>query len=495
MVSFLFAAAARAETPAPNWTDTNMKGYGDTILQNNQTKNPTKEGIDTNSVNNIMNALIRSTTCANCNPKDIEAKKASAFSNLAQATGFLYAMPPASGGHYVATLLDQAGFASPAYAAGVGAKGLDPVMSLWKAFRNVAYLGFVLYFVIIGFMIMFRAKLDPKTTVTIQNSLPRVIVTLLLVTFSYAIAGLMIDLMYVAIFLVIGVFDSTGLITNLAEFKKTAFNYNIFQLIWGGGAYFWSNPAGAIGEIVGNFFFFSGGVSIPVISGVLDLVGGGLKFLLSAVLTLIFSITCLIVMLILFFTLLKTYISILASIILSPLVLSLNAIPGNDTVGKWFKNLIAELSAFPVVIGMILLAAVLSGAGSSANINRITGQPVTQNILGSNPWGIVDNGMDQPDAFVPPLIGMQAKGNAAAPLGALIGFTIFLMTPSAVNMMKELLKSEGMKSAKGVGMMAGVSGATGPIMGGLDLMYKLHLASSVLPKGLRDRLGIGKTTS
>ena len=471
--SLFFAIGAHAA----NWTDPGLEDYGKNLYQDNQSKSPSAGSLSNFNVNSIMQSLIRSTTCANCDKRDLEAKKSSGMSVLAQGVGTIYAMPPASGFEYVNYIASKAGFVEPAYAAGAGYDSLSPVRTLWTAFRNIAYLGFVLYFVIIGFMIMFRAKLDPKTTVTIQNSLPRVIVTLILVTFSYAIAGLMIDLMYIAIYLVMGVFSSSGLITNMNSFKDEVFKFNVFTAVWAGGVYFWNSPAQAIGQVLGNLFGVGSGVTGwgAGFGGFTDLVGNLVTGIISVVLSFIFSITAIIVMLILFMTLLKTYISIIASIILSPLVLSLNAIPGNDTVGNWFKNLIAELSAFPVIICMFLLAATLSG-------------PPTGIVAGNtNPWGVQGNGMTGANAFVPPLIGMTNPTNNSMPLGALIGFTIFLMTPSAINMVKELIKAGGMKSAKGVGMMVGVSGAMQAGSGLMHLGYETSMVTRD-SKGLWDKI-------
>jgi len=44
-------------------------------------------------------------------------------------------------------------------------------------------------------MIMFRKKIDPRTTVTISQALPKIIITLILITFSYPIAGILFDVM------------------------------------------------------------------------------------------------------------------------------------------------------------------------------------------------------------------------------------------------------------------------------------------------------------
>ena len=62
-----------------------------------------------------------------------------------------------------------------------------------KAFRNFAYVLITLLFIIMGLMIMFRVKIDPRTVVSFQSALPKIIMALILVTFSYAIVGLLID--------------------------------------------------------------------------------------------------------------------------------------------------------------------------------------------------------------------------------------------------------------------------------------------------------------
>ena len=57
----------------------------------------------------------------------------------------------------------------------------------------------VIILIAAGFMIMFRVKINPQTVVSLQTMIPKLVITLLLVTFSYAIAGLVIDMIYVFI--------------------------------------------------------------------------------------------------------------------------------------------------------------------------------------------------------------------------------------------------------------------------------------------------------
>src|SRR5690606_17169499 len=89
--------------------------------------------------------------------------------------------------------------------------GLLPLMGIWTAMRNIVYLLFVLIFIILGLGIMFRLQIDPRAVLSIQSQLPRIVIALILVTFSYAIAGFLIDLMYLSLFLIINIFHSQGL--------------------------------------------------------------------------------------------------------------------------------------------------------------------------------------------------------------------------------------------------------------------------------------------
>ncbi len=106
--------------------------------------------------------------------------------------------PPASSLDYVRYLSNNFGVVEPAHAQVNGFEALQPIQNIWIAVRNLSYLIFVIIFVIIGLAIMLRVKIDPRTVMTIQNQIPRVIISILLITFSYAIVGLMIDIMWLS---------------------------------------------------------------------------------------------------------------------------------------------------------------------------------------------------------------------------------------------------------------------------------------------------------
>jgi len=112
---------------------------------------------------------------------------------------------PAGTGDYTSYLASNFGFAPKAEAQATGFTALQKLINVWAVFRNITYLIFVIAFIIIGFLIMLRVKIDPRTVMSIQNTIPRLIVGIILITFSYAIAGLLIDFMWVSTYLSIGV--------------------------------------------------------------------------------------------------------------------------------------------------------------------------------------------------------------------------------------------------------------------------------------------------
>lgn len=113
--------------------------------------------------------------------------------------------PPTHTGEYFSHLAGNFGITKQAYAqqnVGGGFRGILPLLALWQKFRDITYLLFVIVFVVIGIAIMLRVKIDPRTVMTLQNQIPKIIVGIVMVTFSFAIVGFLIDVMYASIYLV-----------------------------------------------------------------------------------------------------------------------------------------------------------------------------------------------------------------------------------------------------------------------------------------------------
>jgi len=283
-------------------------------------------------------------------------KPGGAIGFISQLTASLYSHPPVSGVEYFADLGKNLGFVKPAYAQGVGFAGFSKLLPLWKASRNLAYIFFIITFLYIGLAVMFRLKLDPRTVVTIQNALPKLVIALILVTFSYAIVGLMIDLIYVLINLGVLVIGQAAWPGDLAKIAQQQGKYTSLSfaeglgLIFGAGAKaFWSGIAG----------FFAVGVLLLLFNVVAPVIGVSVAALPLVILAVI-ALFCIFK---LFFALLTSYIYIILSILVGPLQIMMGVLPGSQGgFGSWFKNLLANILVFPAVALFLLLGNLLCGS-------------------------------------------------------------------------------------------------------------------------------------
>lgn len=331
----------------------------------------------------------------------------------------MYAYRPANTGRYVADVMDSAGFATPAYAQGLGFASLDPILGLWKMFRNVAYFFFIIIFIVIGFMIMFRAKIGSQAVVTAQQAIPSVIISLVLVTFSYAIAGFMIDLMYLLMFLMVGLFDGLSANSGNELVESTdLINFNIMNLT---GFLFWNS----LGENGDNIALSRTFLEAAGVGNLLSGIGG---FLGGLTLTIVVTIAALIGCVRLFFELLKSYAAIVLGVVLAPLALMMGAIPGQNVFMPWLKGIIGNLLAFPVVLLLIIMFIEFTEGGAST---------------------VTDAGST--GGFMPPfLIGAGQSGI----IGPLMGLAIILAMPEIVKKVKD---STGASDGGFAAMVAGAA--------------------------------------
>lgn len=135
--------------------------------------------------------------------------------------GMLYT-PPLHTADYVRYISQNFGIAKHAYAQGIGFTSLSPLVGLWAVFRNIVYLFFVIAFIVVGIAIMLRIKIDPRTVMTIENQIPKIIISLVLVTFSFAISGFLIDLMYSGMYLGFGIIASGAPPATFNDLNPTA---------------------------------------------------------------------------------------------------------------------------------------------------------------------------------------------------------------------------------------------------------------------------------
>ncbi|MDO8487143.1 MAG: hypothetical protein Q7S45_02545 [Candidatus Curtissbacteria bacterium] len=367
----------------------------------------------------------------------------------------LYSIPPVSGVQYFAQQIQKFNPVQPAYAqtsAGIGFNALSPVQDVWAAFRNFSYVGFVLVFIVIGFMIMFRSKISPQAVATIQDSLPRIVVALILVTFSYAIVGLMIDLMFVLLNVTINALGAAGLTTANAE-KVT--NSNVFSVVMGSQKDIFGAVFEAVSGIIKNVF------DNNWLTKIIGVLGGSIFGVIA-------GIAMLFVMFRIFIMLLMSYISIIILTIFAPFILLFHALPGNNGAKEWFKQVGANVAVFPTVALMFILAGMLSGI---ASLGGTAGSQFSSGNVGQFP--------------------LLSGGLGLTNIGSLIGLGILFMTPGAAKMVKERLGvKEGAIGAGGamagaaLGAGAGALGrpfgaAINPVRQSLSYQYGAGMAQRI----------------
>ncbi len=311
--------------------------------------------------------------------------------------GTMYSYPAANTKTYVADVMNSAHITPKAYAQGLGFASLNPILELWKAFRNIAYMFFIVIFIIIGFMIMFRQRIGGQAAITAQQAIPSIIISLILVTFSYAIAGLLIDFMYLLMFLIIGIFGET-----LPDGSQNLIDLNIRQLA---GQLFIGadNPAENI-DLVTNLF--------TSLIGSENLLTQGLGVIGGLTLTVVLAIAILIGTVKLFFELLKSYASVVLSVVTAPVVLMMGAIPGKNPVVPWIKDLIGNLLPFPTILLVLVIFFQFKSATSGDNLG----------------------------GFMPPYL--LGRGQSGA-ITSLMGLAIILALPEIVKDVKKGLVREG----------------------------------------------------
>lgn len=282
-----------------------------------------------------------------------------------QSIAYLY-NPPASGVQYIAQTVDNF-LGKPAYAS-AGTDGLKGIQDIWKSFRNAVYILFSVVFIGIGIAIMLRVKISQQAVISLQSAIPSLITSLVLVTFSYAIAGLLIDLSYLFSGLILGIlFNSKGGLDSTL-FSGWLNNPSFSKLVDGGFPVTFDLLYKVLPMSL--VFLISGFVSFSI-GSVISIIGGG--FSIPAALP-IAGISFIIIILLILITIFaqtikffigaaKCYISLVLRIIFSPVEIGMGAIPNSKmNFSSWIWQIIANLAVFPcsiiflVIINMILEA-------------------------------------------------------------------------------------------------------------------------------------------
>jgi len=316
---------------------------------------------------------------------------------------------------------------------GYGYVALDALQKYWTGFRNMAYAIIVLVTIIFAFMIMFRVKLNPQTVVSVQSALPKIILALILATFSYAIAGFLVDLTYVVSGLFASLIVMAGFSTKIAD---------VYSFI--------VPSAASVG--LGNFVIF--GYMIQYIiafaialvwSVIANVIGLSVYGVLASVLT-IFIVVWLIVLMVWYtikipWVLIKNLISIYISIVIAPLQIVAGTVVPSFGFGQWLKKLISELLVFPVT-GLIMYLA----WATLRNSYIVNYHAIGQELGGSIPARL----------WAPPIVG--SVGDMSGLLWLFVSFGLIAMLPNVVKYMKQFIMGEKFTNGSAMGTAVGLAG-------------------------------------
>lgn len=361
-------------------------------------------------------------------------------------------------------------FGQKTYAAstsqGVGYAGLQPLLTLWVNFRNLAYLLMVIVFIILGFAIMLRLKIDPRTVMTLQNTIPKAVIGIILITFSFAIAALLVDLMYVITYFIINIVATAANDQALLQLNTVGDNpYGLSFSMFSGGFFGVANGVAQAVQTMGGQIISD----VPLIGGVLMVLGilsslplGSFLCLIpsvpfipgsgvpcqnftlgapiiGAIAGIIVILAVLVALWKLWIALLKAYLLILFQVTLAPFMIMAGLIPGAKLgFGSWFRGLAANLAIFPAVIGVFVLGREFANAFGGFSFL-------------SNP--------NQQRYFIPPGIGNLGDTSG---LAGVLAFATIMLLPSIPDLVTKTFKAESqLGKAVSQGMGAGFGLFTG----------------------------------
>lgn len=394
------------------------------------------------------------------------------ITGLASLTNSLLNARPASGISYVRETAARLHIVPQAYAqSGVGYSTLSPVQTVWGVVRDISYALAVVVIIVMAFMIMFRIKISPQVVVTVQSALPRVVIALVLITFSYAIAGFIVDLMYVIVgaFAVMiklagGAIVATPGMVGQPNGVNPLDTIGLFkQLISGNGL--WSIVVTMlvltiILLIIGAVLFFAGATSSITLVGAIV----GVPLLLGALLILVFAVIVLFVMLRLFWLMAKTGAITVLLIIVGPLMILMGVFSTTTGFVSWIKTIASNLVVYPTVIVLVFLSHYffwgwfLGGASAVAPIFPYL------NTFGIN-WATTGPGVVN-------LPGMPIGTNV---IGLILAFVILFLIPKAAEIIQGLINGKGFNA--GAGIREAVAPVTAPVASYLEGHSRAHPGS------------------
>ena len=362
-----------------------------------------------------------------------------------------YANPPASLSFYLDKKISDFFGGDKVYAqsTGLGITSLSSYFSFWSISRNIAYSLIIVILLIAGFLHIFQFKIDPNISIDIEKIILNVVLVVLTVTFSFAIAGFLIDLMYLLLMVIFHIARTNNLISaelveslyghvsagEIFDFltlqtNPIAFVNNFLQIIpdsvrnlakahmTGVLAFqLFPNVTSALHDIYTfietQFGLLGSGVEFDpgaIAAGVSGMVVSPLiasimvNYLERMVILLAIYFTLLFLYFRILFILIGSYIEIVFGVVFAPFLLLADIFTGKNRFARWLTRMLANVIAFPLLAVLFLAGANITNAVSSTS-----------------------------NAFLPPPL----TGMGKAILSSLVGIGVLLAIPSIIDRVKK----------------------------------------------------------
>ena len=246
---------------------------------------------------------------------------------------------------------------TPAYAT-TGSEMLgETILAVWEKMRDLSYSFFMLIMVAIGFMIMLRKQIAPRVIISFTNALPRIVASLFLITFSYLIAALFIDVGIVWASRVLVSLALGGVAPDLPD-------------VPGNGISGISGGVGAFGVLAQRILMAA--FRIFLVPGEAFLTAVLLIFVV------LFLIAALCVLGLVILQLLYRYARIIIMTVFAPFILLLGSLPGQEgAITGWFKDLAVNTLVFPAILLMVHISSTMLVGALAEEAEHLTGWPET----------------------------------------------------------------------------------------------------------------------
>lgn len=374
------------------------------------------------------------TECADVVGKFIEETLSQTQKSDPVKFGQVIMQNPASGIGYINSLIHKFSIVPEAQAQGFGYNASDLAKNLWGITRNISYSLIVLTVIILAFMIMFRVKISPQIVISVQSALPKIISGTILITFSYAIAGFAIDLMYVVLGLLSSLLIQSGLTDH--DFI-TLFNSFVEKNV------FWTLMQYWVMFLISSLVALKAWMALGV--GIIVLI-----FWIVMVFVLIFMSIKIIFMMI------KNFIGIFFDIILGPLQILFGIVLNNTGFSQWLRGLFAKLAVYPTVAMMFFFAFFFLRQALPVDwgiVNDVFPFDVTYQSGGANNW-------KPPFTFG---VSNNAVTGGIDILFVVMSFVIITMIPKTVEIITGVLSGKPFAYGSAIGEAMGpINMARGP---------------------------------